>query len=183
MQFITFIHEFLKNPKSIGAISPSSKKLTKKMLETISFEQAECIIELGPGTGSFTMELIKKKKPLTKLILIDNNAVFCEKLRRQLAYEPNVEVIHGSAENLCLYMDELHIKKIDYIVSGLPFTSLSPIVSASILQNIRTCMEDGEFITFQYSLVRKSLIQQFFDRISHTKVWMNIPPAYVLRCK
>lgn len=52
MQFIMFLTEFIKNQKNIGAISPSSKKFSKQMVETICFEKAQCIVELGPG--SFT---------------------------------------------------------------------------------------------------------------------------------
>ncbi len=183
MQFITFLTEFIKNPKNIGAISPSSKKLAKKMVETICFEKAQCIVELGPGTGSFTKELMKRKEKTTKLILIEYNEIFCERLRQQFEHEPSVIVIHGSAEDLCMYMAALNIEKIDYVVSGLPFTSLNPAVSSRILHNVKDCLEDGEFITFQYSLVRKSFIQQFFENISHEKVWVNFPPAYVLSCK
>ncbi|KOP80759.1 SAM-dependent methyltransferase [Lysinibacillus sp. FJAT-14745] len=183
MQFITFLTEFIKHPKTIGAISPSSKKLAKKMVEAIYFEDAQCIVELGPGTGSFTKEIMKRKKQSTKLILIENNEIFCEKLRDQFKHEPSVFVIHGSAEDLCMYLSALNIEKIDYIVSGLPFTSLDPAVSSRILRNVKDCLEEGKFITFQYSLVKKSFIQNYFEDISHEKVWINIPPAYVLSCK
>lgn len=183
MQFITFLIEFIKHPKTIGAISPSSKKLAKKMVETICFENAQCIVELGPGTGSFTKELVKRKERSTKLILIEHNEIFCEKLREQFEHEPSIIVIHGSAEDLCEYMSVLNIEKIDYVVSGLPFTSLNPAVSSRILRNVKECLEDGKFITFQYSLVRKSFIQKYFEEISHKKVWINFPPAYVLSCK
>ncbi len=183
MQFITFLTEFIKHPKNIGAISPSSKKLAEKMVKTICFEKAQCIVELGPGTGSFTNELMKRKEKTTKLILIENNGVFCEKLRKQFANQPSVTVIYGSAENLINYMKELNIEKIDYVVSGLPFTSLNPAMSSRILRAVKECLVDGEFITFQYSLVRKSFIQRYFEDISHEKVWINIPPAYVLSCK
>jgi len=183
MQFITFLTEFIKHPKNIGAVSPSSKKLAKKIVEAICFKKAQCIVELGPGTGSFTKELMKRKAHTTKLILIENNTVFYNKLRQQYGHEPNVIIIYGSAENLGLYMKNLNIETIDYIVSGLPFTSLNPVVASRILQNVKECLEEGEFITFQYSLVKKSFIQQFFDTITHEKVWINLPPAYVLNCR
>ncbi|MFF2794191.1 class I SAM-dependent methyltransferase [Lysinibacillus xylanilyticus] len=180
---LTFLTEFIKHPKTIGAISPSSKKLAKKMVETISFENAQCIVELGPGTGSFTKELMKRKERSTKLILIENNEIFYGKLREQFEHEPSIIVIYGSAEDLCKYMSALNIEKIDYVVSGLPFTSLNPAVSSRILRNVKECLEDGKFITFQYSLVRKSFIQNYFEDITHEKVWINFPPAYVLSCK
>ncbi|WP_155590469.1 class I SAM-dependent methyltransferase [Lysinibacillus cavernae] len=183
MQFITFLTEFIKHPKTIGAISPSSKKLAHKMVQPICFESAQCIVELGPGMGSFTNELVKRKQEATLLILIEHNMIFCEKLRQQFAHEANVVVINGSAENLMQYMKELKIKKIDYVISGLPFTSLKPEMSCSILKNVKDCLQNGKFITFQYSLVKKSFFQEYFQDISHEKVWINMPPAYVLSCK
>ncbi|MEK3730550.1 MULTISPECIES: rRNA adenine N-6-methyltransferase family protein [unclassified Lysinibacillus] len=183
MQLITFLTEFIKHPKTIGAISPSSKKLAHKMVQPICFETAQCIVELGPGMGSFTTELVKRKQPATLLILIEHNAIFCEKLRHQFAHEANVVVVNGSAENLRQFMDELHIEKIDYVISGLPFTSLKSDVSCCILSNVKDCLHNGKFITFQYSLVKKAFFQTYFEDISHEKVWMNMPPAYVLSCK
>lgn len=183
MQFITFLTEFIKHPKTIGAISPSSKKLAYKMIQPICFETAQCIVELGPGMGSFTKELVKRKKPTTWLILIEHNPNFCEKLRQQFAHEAYVVVINGSAENLKQYIDELHIEKIDYVISGLPFTSLKSEVSCCILNNVKDCLHNGKFITFQYSLVKKAFFQRYFEDISHEKVWINMPPAYVFRCQ
>lgn len=183
MNFITFFTEFIKHPKTIGAISPSSKKLAYKMIQPICFENAQCIVELGPGTGSFTRELVKRKNPETLLVLIEHNTAFCEKLRQKFANETNVVVIHGSAENLVKYMAEFQVEKIDYVISGLPFTSLEAEVSCSILKNVQGCLHNGKFITFQYSLVKKSFFQKYFGDISHEKVWINMPPAYVFSCK
>ena len=46
------------------------------MVETICFNNAQCIVELGPGTGSFTKEIMKRKEQSTKLILIESNEIF-----------------------------------------------------------------------------------------------------------
>lgn len=184
MQLITFLTQFIKQPKNTGAIAPSSKILAKKMVEAINFEEAQCIVELGPGTGSFTSEIMKRKKNETKCILIEINEVFCKELQERFKDDSSVCVIHGSAENVTKYVEELNIDKIDYVLSGLPFTSLPANVSSRILHNVKGVLrENGEFITFQYSLVRKSFIQTFFSEISLKKVWFNIPPAYVFSCR
>lgn len=184
MQFITFLTQFIKQPKHTGAIAPSSKILAKKMVEAIDFEKAKYIVELGPGTGVFTKEIMRRKKSETKCILIEINEVFCKQLQEQFKDDTNVFVIHGSAENIQKYMEELHIDEIDYILSGLPFTSLPKNVSSRILRNVQEALrENGEFITFQYSLAKKPFIQTFFSEIALKKVWLNVPPAYVFSCK
>lgn len=184
MQLITFLSEFIKNPKNTGAIAPSSKILATKMVDTINFETAKCIVELGPGTGVFTKEIIKRKKKETVFILIEINELFFKQLERKFKDEQNVIIIHGSAEEIKKYMKELNIECIDYVLSGLPFTSLPKEVSVRILSNVMELIHDnGKFITFQYSLLKKGVIQRFFPEITLEKVWLNFPPAYVLSCK
>lgn len=184
MQLITFLNEFIKHPKHTGAIAPSSKILAKKMVDVIDFNRAKCIVELGPGTGAFTQEIIKRKKKETIFLLIEINEVFFKELKRKFKDEQNVIVIHGSAENIKKYMEQLNIECIDYVLSGLPFTSLPEEVSKRILNSVmETIHENGEFITFQYSLVKKGFIQHFFPEITLEKVWFNFPPAYVFSCK
>ena len=43
--------------------------------------------------------------------------------------------------------------------------------------------EDGDFITFQYSLFKKKFIENFFAGIRTKFIMRNFPPAYVLDCK
>lgn len=165
MQFITFLSEFIKHPKNICAITPSSNILAKKIVDEINFEVAKCIVELRSGTGSFTREIMKRKKKKTTFILIEINEVFFKKLQKQYEDDASVFVIHGSAENIQEYVEELQIKNVDYVLSGLPFTSLPKGVSSCILSNvIKSLHEDGKFITFQYSLVKKGFIEVFFRK-------------------
>lgn len=104
MKLITFLAEFIKHPKHIGAIAPSSKLLAKRMVDAIDFEDAGYIVELGPGTGVFTREIMRRKKKHTKFILIEINEVFARDLQQQFRDDPNVFVIHGSAEKIQTYM-------------------------------------------------------------------------------
>ncbi|AZU60320.1 class I SAM-dependent methyltransferase [Neobacillus mesonae] len=183
MQMISFLNEFIKHPRSMGAVAPSSKKLARKMVDVINFNKAKTIVELGPGTGSFTKEIMKWKKKSTLLILIEINETFVRRLRKEYANDTSVHVIHGSAENIRKYLGELNLAATDYVLSGLPFTSLPSGVSKRILQNVRNSLTPrGKFITFQYSLVKKTFIQKYFPSIRAKKVWLNLPPAYVLSC-
>ena len=70
------------------------------------------------------------------------------------------------------------------MVPGLPFTILPLSISNAILMNTTDILKDnGEFITFQYSLVKKRLFKSYFNSIKSKKVIINLPPAYVLTCK
>lgn len=48
MKWLNFLKEYIKSPRTIGAVAPSSENLAKKMIESINFESAECIVEYGP---------------------------------------------------------------------------------------------------------------------------------------
>lgn len=179
-----FLKEFIKHPRYTGAIAPSSPKLAKEMVSQIDFQTVKCIVELGPGTGVFTKEIIEKKQNDTQLILVEINEIFAKDLRRAYANEPNVHVIEGSAENLQTLLEQLHIKTVDCILSGLPFTSLPNEVSSRILTDVKKVLiETGRFITFQYSLVKQVFFQEAFPKMTFRRIWFNLPPAYVFVCE
>ncbi len=179
-----FLMEFLKHPRSVGAVLPSGDALAEKMMEPIRFGGARCIVEYGPGTGSFTRKLLKYKKEGTKLILIENNPAFYKKLLREFGPCKNVEVIFGDAANVNQYLLQYGAKHADYIVSGLPFTSLPKEASEKILRATKRAIGTrGRFITFQYSLVKQKFFEQYFKLAGCLLELKNLPPAYVMVMK
>ncbi|MGG3156442.1 rRNA adenine N-6-methyltransferase family protein [Priestia megaterium] len=181
---LAFMYQYFHQPRTVGALLPSSKHLAKKMIKGIDFEHAVCIVEYGPGTGAFTRELIRRRSACTTLLLIEYNRHFYEKVKEQVRNEKNVYVINGSAENVQKYLIQYGITKIDYVLSGLPFASLPSEVSDCILQNTRSVLADeGKFITFQYTNLKKELIRTFFPKIKVEKEWRNVPPAYIFTCE
>lgn len=179
-----FIKEFIENPKFIGAVAPSSEYLAEKMIEDINFKECNCIIEYGPGTGVFTEKLIARKKENTLLLVIENNKQFYEDLISMYRYKENVKIINDGAENIKKYLSQYNINKVDYIVSGLPFTVLPPTISNVILKNTKEILSnEGEFITFQYSLLKKNFFKKHFTNVKVKKAMINFPPAYVLKCR
>ena len=176
--------EFLKHPRKIGAIAPSGRHLSAEMMAPIDFASAKVIVEYGPGTGSFTRELVARRRSGTVLILIEQNEAFCEQLRASYGGLPDLFIMHGSAGNVGQYLEACGVHSADYIVSGLPFTSLPAAVSDHILNAAKPALgQDGRFITFQYSLVKKKFLEQYFQMTDCRKVIKNLPPAFVLVMK
>ncbi|SFA58630.1 Phospholipid N-methyltransferase [Anoxybacillus pushchinoensis] len=181
---VKFLIEFAKSPRFVGAVCPSSKYLAEKMVENIDFERCECIVEYGPGTGVFTEKLIERKKEDTLLIIFENNKEFYEGMLSQYKYKQNVKIINDGAEHAKKYMEQYNISKVDYIVSGIPFASLPSNISETILNDVKEILKnDGQFIAFQYSLVKMNFFKTYFNEIQIKKVWLNVPPAYVLSCR
>ncbi|MDE6424718.1 MAG: hypothetical protein K2K89_01065 [Ruminococcus sp.] len=79
---MNFLLEYLRHPRKIGAVAPSGNNLARKMMKPIDFKSAQVIVEYGSGTGSFTRELVIRRKPDTVLILIEQNERFCHELEK-----------------------------------------------------------------------------------------------------
>ncbi len=178
-----FFGQYIKNVRTVGAIAPSSRFLARKMVRSIDFAKTNVIVEYGPGTGVFTAELIARKRPATKLVIIEQNTAFYNVLYQKYAQHKNVILVHDSAENIESIIRSHGIKKVDYIISGLPFAALPPHVSHRILTDTaRLLAAKGTFVTFQYTLLKKNFMHGFFTDIMITREYRNIPPAYVFVC-
>jgi len=183
MERLSFIKEYITSPRIVGAILPSSKYLTSRMIENIHFNRASYIVEYGPGTGVFTEKIIKRRKRDAVVLLFESNKEFHNLLKEKYKDEPNLYIINDSAEYIEKYLVMYDIPWIDYVVSGLPFASLPHNISSNILKQTKKHLkEDGKFITFQYTLLKKNFIGQFFNKVSIKREVRNVPPAYVFCC-
>jgi phospholipid N-methyltransferase len=184
MGWLSFILQYIAHPRSVGAVAPSSRFLACEMVSSVDFAEAACIVEFGPGTGVFTERILKGRNPDTEVVIIERNADFCAVLGKRYAGVPGLHIVNGSAEGVGRYLAERGFERADYIVSGLPFASLPPQVSAGILSQAAKHLEPGgRFITFQYTLLKKGMINRYFKSIEISREWRNLPPAYVLSCR
>lgn len=181
---MSFLIEYIKHPRKIGAIAPSGKCLSRKMMKPIDFSSSDVIVEYGPGTGSFTKELLAHRRAGTTLILIEQNKYFYKKLKNKFGGQPDLYIIYGNAENVNEYLKKYGFQSADYIVSGLPFTTLPKDISDSILTETNQALgKNGKFITFQYSLIKCSFFEQYFKITRYLHEMKKLPPAYVLVMK
>ncbi|MCB2377993.1 methyltransferase [Hymenobacter sp. BT635] len=178
---MTFLEEFIRNPATVGSLVPSSRELTDKVMEPIDFTQARCIVEYGPGTGVFTDILLARRQPGTTIVLIEVSRRFCQLLQARYAAHSDVHVIHGSAAETGEYLRQRGLDQPDYVVCGLPFSSLSRRLGWRILEHTRQLLQpNGQLILFQYSLRNTRLFEKFFQPLGQEYVLLNLPPAYVL---
>ncbi|WP_425671382.1 class I SAM-dependent methyltransferase [Bacillus subtilis] len=183
MKRLLFLFQYIVNPRTVGAILPSSRYLGDKMVDGIDFKKAAYIVEYGPGTGVFTKKLLEKRRPETTILLVEQNEEFYLLLKETFKDEKNVFIVNGSAEKSSQYAKDYGMPYIDYVISGLPFASLPKTVSANILLDTAKILKrDGEFITFQYTTLKKPFFEQFFTKIDVKRELRNVPPAYVFSC-
>ena len=179
-----FLREYLSAPNTVGALAPSSRHLAASMTASIDFDKAHCIVEYGAGTGVFTREVATRKRRDTTYIVIEQNDRFYDILRKQFHGMPGVELIHGDAGTVCGFLREQGFRHADYIISGLPFTSLPRQVSHRILSQTQKAIgTEGVFTTIQHTLLRKTFLEHYFNIQKIVRVWRNLPSAYVLHMK
>ena len=182
---IEFIYQFLNKPKTVGAITPSSKHLTKKILSFVDFKKEGLVLlEYGPGTGPFTSEIVKYLKPTDQLIVIELNPKFATDLKEKFKDYKNVKIHEDCVANTQKILDKEGIKQVDYIISGIPFSSLPKDVTEDILINTKSIMSNTTiFLTFQYSKFKKESFEKYFEIIDVKFVFRNIPSAFVFCMK
>ncbi|MBM77242.1 MAG: hypothetical protein CL846_02055 [Crocinitomicaceae bacterium] len=178
-----FFSEFIKERKTVGAVLPSSKFLAAKMLKGIDFKKNQNIIELGPGTGIFTKEIIKKMSPKSNLISIELNKSFYKQLSHKFKGNAQFTPVLGSADNISNIIKEQNINSVDVIISSLPLAVIPLRIKAGIFREVKKVLkEDGSFIQFQYSLNAKEILNKRFSSVNITFTPVNIPPAFVYHC-
>ncbi|MCL2287244.1 MAG: methyltransferase domain-containing protein [Firmicutes bacterium] len=184
MNRLSFLLQYFFKPRTVGAVLPSSRYLAEKMVSGIDFDNANCIVEYGAGTGVFTDKILRMRSPATLVILFEMNNTFCRDLKEKYGNRPNLHIVNGSAQNVGQYLQKYGVERVDYVVSGLPFASLPQDVSNKILTETKKWLKpSGVFITFQYTLLKMDLLGRFFDKIEIEREFRNVPPAYVLHCR
>jgi len=140
--------KFLRNPRTVGAVSASSKAMAREMVREIPTDKPVNVVELGPGTGSFTRAIVERIAPGSRFLAVELDGEFVERLRPRW---PSVEFALASAVELEQLGKKRHLQPVDHIVSGLPFASLPVDDSRKIMDGIQhTLRPGGTFTTFQY---------------------------------
>lgn len=179
----SFIQNFWKERKMVGAMAPSSKYLAKKMLEKIDFSTAKVIVELGPGTGVFTRKILEKLSPDGVLLVFELNDSFMNMLRKEFK-DPRVILVHDSAEKIGEYLQKNGLSQADAVVSSLPLANFPSDLKNRILKESHKVMhENALYVQFQYSLNAKKNIKQFFKRMEIAFTPANFPPAFIYYCR
>ena len=178
----TFLNRFADSPRKIGSVTPSSKFLTRAMLERVDWENANYIAELGAGTGFFTREIVKCARPDAKILVFEIDPAL-QKLIRDEHPEHKGLSLHSDAQELYKYMKDNGIEKLDFVISSLPFTVLPPKMTVRILDAVMKSLKPGgHFVAYQYSSIMKHVLKKKFSHIKTRWVAFNIPPAFVYDC-
>ena len=172
-----FLRGFLKHPVMVGSVIPSSRVLIERMLKPVDWENTKLFVEYGPGVGTFTRPVLDKMGEDSTLIAIDTNPDFIKYLRKSI-HDPRLVPVNGSAADVEAIVKEHGFESADYVLSGLPFSTLPPGVGDAIASaTSRVIRPGGAFLVYQFSPKVLDFLKPFFDRIDRGFEWINVPPA------
>ncbi len=180
---LLFARNFFKHPRMLGSIVPSSRFLMSRILKQIDWKRGRIFIEYGPGVGNFTVEILKRMRPDATLIVFEMNGEFAEYLRSSIK-DPRLHVVHGSAAEVQIKLHGLGWKHADYVLSGIPFSTMPCDVRDEILVVTRTALcPNGAFLVYQFSPSVLPHLQSAFARIERDFELLNVLPAHLFYCR
>src|SRR5579884_1160615 len=198
----SFIREFRRSVRDTGALLPSSRFLARALvIELRKLRPAARILEVGPGTGSVTREILRAMQPEDRLDAVELNGHFISLLHKRFEQEPTfrchrdqVELVHAPVQELV--GDSVY----DYIISGLPLNNFPVGQVRDIFRAYNRLLKPGGVLSYyEYVLIRQ-LKTPFVNRrerrrlyrvgrvvgkyirayqIERHPVIINVPPAVV----
>ena len=171
-----FLLNFLKNPLRNASVIPSSKEASRAILTGLDWSQIHTVVELGPGSGTFTSEIIARSNPDTMIVLIELEESYVELLQNK--FGNRVIAIHDGADRMNEILDELNLGSADLIISSLPF--LQKQISQRIFEAIQQQTNQGSI--FRFFTYMPPVMKWFYQGMPLHKVKFvlkNIPPMWI----
>lgn len=200
---VEFFRQYVRRFETTGAVAPSSRFLARAMTRPLRDcrDRAVRVLEVGPGTGAVTREIVRHIKPGDTLDLVEINEDFAQLMRQRFETEPGYRAVADRAMvHVCPLQEFEPEGRYDVIISGLPFNNFP---SALVEELIDVCLEllnpGGTLSFFEYMYIRplrrmvsgrhektrlgeiERILQARFQqhRFDTDWVFVNVPPAWV----
>lgn len=161
----------------LGAAFPSSQFTIEKILAPIDFENARLIVEYGAGVGNISIEILRRMHKDAKLLVFELNEDLIEFLRNE--YDDKRLIASGrSAADVKEVLREYNLGKADYIVSGIPFSTMPPQIATSIMKATKSILQPaGKFLVYQVRSKVLEFLKPNFKHIERNYELVNMPPV------
>lgn len=178
-----FSRNFIKHPRMLGSLIPSSRFLVNRLLGQVDWKRADTIVEYGPGVGTFTGEILRRLRPGGRVVAIDTNRDFARYLSRALR-DDRLHVIEGSAADAQENLRERGLGRADYVISGIPYSTMNPELRERILRSTHDLLQpDGAFLVYQFTRAVLPYLRQVFPQVQQEFEPRNIMPARLFYCR
>jgi phospholipid N-methyltransferase len=174
-----FFEGFLLHPVMVGSIIPSSRYTIAKMLARVDWDECRLFVEYGPGVGTFCRPVLDRLRRDGALIVIDTNPLFIDYLRRTIS-DSRFTAVLGSAVDVEDIIAAHGHDHADYVLSGLPFSTLPEGVGPAIAEaTYHALRPGGAFLVYQFTARAREFMARHFKRIDSGFEWLNVLPCYL----
>ncbi|MBI1831776.1 MAG: methyltransferase domain-containing protein [Planctomycetes bacterium] len=152
-----FYRQFREQYHTTGAILPSGRALARAMTRPMrKMAGPRRILEVGPGTGAITAEIVRQLRTGDQLDLVEINGDFVACLNQRFADEPafrrwraQTRVLHSPLQ------DVPGEHEYDFVISGLPLNNFSlELVDELYRSYERLLKPTGTLTYFEYVWIR-----------------------------
>lgn len=172
-----FFEGFVRHPVMVGSIIPSSRFTVDRMLDPVDWDSCRLFVEYGPGVGTFCRPVLDRLRRDASLIVIDTNPLYIDYLKRTISDSRFIPVLGSAADVEDIVRRHGH-DHADYVLSGLPFSTLpdgvGPAIADATHRVIRT---GGAFLVYQFSAKARDYMARRFQNIDEDFEPRNIPPC------
>jgi UDP-N-acetylglucosamine:LPS N-acetylglucosamine transferase/phospholipid N-methyltransferase len=194
-----FFTGIITNPRTVGAVMPSSCMVAQALIEPLRERRHPMrILELGSGTGQVTNAIIPLLQENDTLDLVELNQAYCKTLTELYGTQQNVHIFSGSV------VDWKPTYQYDAIICTLPFNTFTPDLLEKCLEHIchlgkkdtLFCYIQLRFLKpFKWLLLNKTeweenkivtATMELFNKkycYKQKNVYGNIPPVKVFYCR
>jgi phospholipid N-methyltransferase len=197
-----FFREFRTTFVTTGSVIPSGKALCRELARYVPGDgRPRRLLEVGPGTGVVTQEIIARLGPEDRLDVVELNERFVAALRRRLETESSWQAVADRVRIHHAPIQEFTGEApYDAIVSGLPFANFPAELVAEVLAKLHEVAAPGATLSFfEYVALRnlRTLVVGSAERrrlhgvgqvindarrqwgIGRRCIPANVPPAWV----
>jgi phosphatidylethanolamine/phosphatidyl-N-methylethanolamine N-methyltransferase len=171
-----FFRAWTHNAKSVGSVWPTSSPMARKMAGVIDLSSGLPVLEIGPGTGPITRQILATGIAPPLLWTLEYSHDFAEKLRVKF---PDIHVVEGDAFNLDATLGAKAPRQFDCAISGLPLLNFPVATRVAFVESILDRLPAGRPL-IQFSYGPKSPVPPGLGNYQvrrHGMVLRNVPPA------
>ncbi|MGH8572422.1 MAG: class I SAM-dependent methyltransferase [Gammaproteobacteria bacterium] len=167
----------------LGSVIPSSRFLVNRLLGQVDWDRARVVVEYGPGVGTFTAEILRRLRPDGSLVAFETNRDFVHYLSRTVR-DDRLQLVHGSAASAGEVLGARGLSHADYVISGIPYTTMPPELRDRILRTTRAVLEpSGSFLVYQFTRAVLPYLRRQFGLVTQEFELRNIMPARLFYCR
>jgi phospholipid N-methyltransferase len=179
---LLFGRTFLRHPRMLGSVVPSSRFLISRVLRQADWTRTRVVVEAGPGVGTLTGPILDRLAGDGSLVAFEMNPTFVAHLRSEFP-DRRLTVVHRSAAEAGAALAERGIASVDLLVSGIPLSGLARSDRLALIAEWRRLLRPGGVLVV-YQFTRSALpeLRRVFGHVRQEFEPLNVLPARVFRC-